>query len=95
MPKPGCVYLLTNKRNGTLYTGVTSELKHRIYLHKTDKYPGFTHKYKLNMLVYFEEHDDIQDAIEREKRIKKWQRSWKLQLIEKLNPGWKDLYDEL
>ena len=95
MTKAGFVYLLTNKRNGTLYTGVTSELKRRIYLHKTDKYPGFSHKYQLKMLVYFEEHDDIQDAIEREKRIKKWKRSWKLQLIEKLNPGWKDLYDEL
>ena len=95
MPKAGFVYLLTNKRNGTLYTGVTSELRQRIYLHKIDKYPGFSQKYQLKMLVYFEEHDDIRDAIEREKRIKKWQRSWKLKLIEQLNPGWNDLYEEL
>ncbi len=73
MPKAGFVYLVTNKRNGTLYTGVTSTLKQRIYLHKTDKYPGFTYRYQLEMLVYYEYHDDIQDAIEREKLIKKWQ----------------------
>ena len=74
MPKPGFMYLVTNKRNGTLYTGVTSTLKKCIYLHKTDKYPGFTYRYQLKMLVYYEYHDDIQDAIEREKRIKKWRR---------------------
>ena len=95
MPKAGFVYLLTNKRNGTLYTGITSTLKKRIYLHKTDKYPGFTNRHQIKILVYFEHHNEIQDALEREKRIKKWRRSWKVKLIEQFNPGWKDLYDQL
>ena len=82
---------MTNKRRGTLYTGVTSDLSTRIWQHKNNLIEGFTKKYKLHKLVYYEQHENINSAIEREKQIKKWQRQWKLELIEKLNPHWKDL----
>ena len=89
------VYLLASKRNGTLYIGVTSDLIRRVYEHRNGVVEGFTKKYHVDVLVYFEEHQDIQKALEREKALKKWKRDWKLKLIEKENPGWDDLYDRL
>ena len=89
------VYIMANQRNGTLYTGVTSDLPGRVYQHKHDVMPGFTSKYDVKMLVWFEMHDDIHAAIEREKRVKRWRRAWKLQLIEAANPTWRDLYLDL
>ena len=86
------VYILASKRNGTLYTGVTSNLEVRIFQHKHDLIGGFTERYGVNLLVWFEEHSDIRDAIAREKQIKGWNRAWKIRLIEKLNPNWDDLY---
>ena len=86
------VYILASKRNGTLYTGVTSNLDARVYQHKNDLIPGFTKRYGVHRLVWFEEHGDIRDGIAREKQIKGWNRAWKIRLIEKLNPDWKDLY---
>jgi len=90
-----CAYILASKRNGTLYVGVTTDLVKRIYEHKSDLADGFTKKYHVHMLVYFETHDGIAAAITREKQIKKWNRSWKIELIEKTNPQWCDLYDEI
>lgn len=89
------VYILASKRNGTLYTGVTRNLVKRVYEHKNDLVEGFTKQYQVHNLVYFETHEDINEAIKKEKQLKKWKRSWKLQLIEKDNPNWKDLYDEI
>ena len=93
--KPGYVYILASKRNGTLYTDVTSDLIKKIYEHKNDLVDGFTHRYGVHLLVWFEVHDDIREAIRREKQIKYWRRAWKLELIEKSNPGWCDIYDDL
>lgn len=93
--KQPAVYLLASKRNGTLYTGVTSNLVARIWQHRNNQVEGFTKKYQVHRLVYFEVHQDMASAILREKQIKKWRRQWKLELIEKHNPGWKDLYDEI
>ncbi|MCA8902780.1 MAG: GIY-YIG nuclease family protein [Hyphomonas sp.] len=90
-----CVYMLASGRNGTLYTGVTSNLETRIWQHKHDVLPGFSRKYGCRILVWFECHDDIHEAILREKRLKRWRRSWKLDLIEKDNPQWRDLYPQL
>lgn len=89
------VYILANKRNGTLYTGVTNNLIRRIYEHKNELIPGFTRKYHIHDLVYYEETPDIKEAILREKRIKNWKRDWKIQLIEDSNPTWKNLYYDL
>jgi putative endonuclease len=89
------VYILASKRNGTLYIGVTSELIKRVYEHKNNLVEGFTQKYKVHNLVYYETTDDINSAITREKQLKKWKRTWKMELIEKNNPGWRDLYFEL
>ena len=86
------VYILFNKRNGTLYTGVTSNLKLRVYEHKSKINKGFTEKYNVNKLGYFEEYDDIGLAIAREKNIKAGSRKNKIRLIESINPNWKDLY---
>ncbi|MBI2120905.1 MAG: GIY-YIG nuclease family protein [Parcubacteria group bacterium] len=91
--KSGFVYILASKRNGTLYIGVTSDLIKRIYEHKTNAVPGFTEKYHVHTLVHYEHAENIVSAIEREKQLKKWNRKWKLELIE--NPKWKDLYDDL
>jgi putative endonuclease len=85
------VYILASMRNGTLYIGVTNDLERRIYEHKNDLLPGFTQKYGVHMLVYYEMFEDINDAIMREKQLKKWNRSWKISLIEKHNPKWEDL----
>jgi putative endonuclease len=86
------VYILASNRNGTLYVGVTNDLKRRIYEHKNNLIKGFTEKYNVHNLVYFEETSEINIAIQREKQLKKWNRKWKLELIEKENPTWKDLY---
>jgi len=93
MPKQPMVYILASKRNGTLYTGVTSDLVKRVYEHKNDLIDGFTKRYQVHHLVWFEPHEDMESAILREKRIKTWKRNWKLNLIEKMNPDWLDLYD--
>jgi putative endonuclease len=86
------VYILCSKQNGTLYTGVTSDLIKRVYEHKNDLVDGFTKRYKVHNLVWYEAHETAEFAIKREKNIKKWERSWKLKLIEKWNPEWNDLY---
>ncbi|MCK9352511.1 MAG: GIY-YIG nuclease family protein [Candidatus Paceibacterota bacterium] len=93
--KTSFVYILANERNGTLYIGVTSDLVKRIHEHKTNAIDGFTKKYNVHILVYYEMAEDIRGAIEREKQLKKWNRQWKLNLIEKENPTWKDLYNDL
>jgi len=89
------VYIMASKRNGTFYVGITNNLERRIYAHKNDLLEGFTQKYKVHSLVYYEHTDCIASAIQREKQLKKWNRKWKRMLIEKHNPEWKDLYDEL
>ena len=89
------VYILANKKNGTLYIGVTSDLIKRIYEHRNELVEGFTKKHKVHQLVYFEQFEDIKLAIEREKQMKVWRRDWKLELIEADNPRWEDLYDGL
>ena len=88
------VYILASKRNGTLYVGVTSDLVARVYEHKHGIFPGFTKRYRVHLLVYYEIFDDIYCAIRREKQLKKWNRQWKIELIEKHNPKWEDLYGE-
>ena len=90
-----CVYILASKRNGTLYLGVTSNLVQRIWQHKNDFVEGFTKRYGVHTLVWFEAHESMESAIAREKAIKEWNRVWKLELIEKVNPTWRDLYDEI
>jgi len=89
-----CVYLLASRRNGTLYTGVTSNLLARIYQHRNGVVQGFARKYGVKLLVWFERHATMESAITREKRIKKWNRAWKLELIEAANPDWKDLAED-
>ena len=93
MEKQFYVYILASKRNGTLYTGVTSDLIKRVWQHKRHLVEGFTKKYRVKKLVYYEVHDNAESAITREKQIKKWRRKWKLRLIEEKNPQWTDLYD--
>ena len=88
-------YILFNQRNGTLYIGVTADLVKRVYEHKHHIFKGFTEKYNLDKLAYYEIHQDINEAIRREKQLKAWKRSWKLELIEQNNPDWKDLYHEI
>jgi putative endonuclease len=95
MPKQPAVYILASKRNGTLYVGVTSNLQQRAWTHKNDSVEGFTKRYGVHSLVYYELHHDMVSAITREKQIKKWNRAWKLELIEKQNPDWRDLWDEI
>ncbi|MBV9548063.1 MAG: GIY-YIG nuclease family protein [Alphaproteobacteria bacterium] len=89
------VYILASRRNGTLYTGVTNDLSRRIGEHKHNLVPGFTRKYGVHILVWYETHGDINEAIVREKQIKGWNRAWKLRLIEKDNSGWNDLYERI
>jgi putative endonuclease len=89
-----CVYILASGRNGTLYIGVTSSLFHRIAIHKQDLVDGFTKRYGVHRLVYYEILETMTQAIQREKRLKKWKRAWKLRLIEQMNPEWQDLFDE-
>jgi putative endonuclease len=89
------VYLLASQKQGTLYLGVTNDLLRRVYQHKEKLLPGFTSRYDVRRLVWFEVYDDPTTAIEREKEIKKWRRAWKVDLIEKANPDWRDLYSEI
>ncbi len=89
------VYIMASKRNGTLYVGVTNNLVRRVYEHREGQADGFTKKYGVKALVYFEPHDDIAPAIQREKNIKRWRRAWKIDLIKKANPSWRDLYDTI
>ncbi len=94
MGKEPVVYIMASKRNGTLYTGVTSDLARRIEEHKEGLTDGFTKKYNVHTLVYYEHHDTMQSAITREKQIKKWNRAWKMRLIERSNPQWRDLSED-
>lgn len=89
------VYLLASRRNGTLYVGVTSNLIARLHQHREGSLPGFSRDYAVKRLVWFELHATMEQAILREKRIKKWNRAWKLELIERANPGWRDLAEDL
>jgi putative endonuclease len=95
MDKQYYVYILANKKYGTLYTGVTNDLIRRVYEHKEGTVKGFTKQHKINMLVYYEIHEGIYEAITQEKRIKRWYRDWKINLIERFNPHWLDLYSDL
>jgi putative endonuclease len=90
--KQPAVYILASKRNGTLYIGVTSDLVKRISEHRNDMVEGFTKRYGVHQLVWYELHENMESAIEREKRLKEWKRKWKLELIESTNPNWLDLY---
>ncbi|MCX6713747.1 MAG: GIY-YIG nuclease family protein [Candidatus Vogelbacteria bacterium] len=94
-PKIYYIYILASRRNGTLYIGVTNNLVRRVCEHKDKITEGFTKKYSVNKLVYYEEYDDVNNALDREKCLKKWNRKWKLNLIEQDNPEWLDLYDEI
>ena len=91
--KQPCVYILASQRHGTLYAGLTSDLYTRICAHRNGTFEGFTKKYDVKMLVWFEQHDAMDAAIKREKQIKEWKRLWKLRIIEEMNPGWIDLFD--
>ena len=95
MNKTFCVYIVTNRRNGALYIGVTSDLPRRIWQHKQGEVAGFTARYSVDKLVYYETCESAESAIQREKQQKKWSRSWKLRLIEEKNPDWRDLYEEI
>ncbi len=92
---PYHTYILTNKRNGTFYVGVTNNLQRRLFEHKEAMVAGFTKRYGLKMLVYYESYEDVRDAIEREKLMKKWKREFKIDAIQRVNPEWRDLYFEL
>jgi len=89
------IYILASQKEGTLYTGVTGDLIRRVHEHKSDLITGFTKKYHVHRLVYYDETNDIYEAINREKQIKKWKRCWKIELIESMNPEWKDLYYDI
>ena len=93
--KQPCVYILASERNGTLYVGVTSNLVKRVWEHKSDLVGGFTKRYGVHTLVWYEGHETMASAIAREKAIKEWRRAWKLELVEERNPAWRDLYEEL
>ncbi|MBP3985183.1 GIY-YIG nuclease family protein [Pseudoxanthomonas helianthi] len=93
--KEPCVYILASGYHGTLYIGVTSDLIQRIWQHKNDLVSGFTNKYRIHELVWFEQHATMDTAIAREKAMKEWKRAWKIELIEKENPRWLDLYPKL
>lgn len=90
-----CVYIMASKRNGTLYIGTTSDLVQRVWQHKLDASEGFTKRYGVHTLVWYEGHETMLSAIEREKKLKEWKRSWKLELIERNNPSWRDLLEDL
>ena len=93
--KGGTVYILASRRNGTLYIGVTSDLPGRMYEHRQGLVPGFTREYGVKQLVWYEHHSRIEDAIQREKNLKHWLRKWTLQLVERNNPQWRDLYADM
>lgn len=89
------VYILASERDGTLYIGVTNNLIRRVYEHRNDLVEGFTKKYNVHRLVYYEQTIDVLSALTREKQLKKWKRDWKIRMIEKHNPEWRDLYDDI
>ena len=93
--KQPAIYILASHRNGTLYIGITSDLPGRVWQHRNDVVDGFSQKYRTHKFVYYEQHLSMDDAIMREKRLKKWNRAWKLRLIEECNPYWRDLYPEI
>ncbi|AEP29166.1 GIY-YIG nuclease family protein [Brumicola nitratireducens] len=93
--KQPCVYMITNRNNTTLYIGVTSNLVQRVYQHKNKLIKGFSAKYNVDKLVYFELFEDMENAITREKRLKLWKRDWKNRIINEVNPSWQDLYPDL
>lgn len=93
--KLSCVYLMASKRNGTLYVGVTSDLVQRVWQHKNDVFDGFTKRYGVHTLVWYETCGSMETAITREKAIKEWKRAWKIRLIEENNPDWHDIYEDL
>ncbi len=95
MNKQPAVYILASKRNGTLYIGVTSDLVKRISERRNNMVEGFTKRYSVHHLVWYELHETMESAIQREKRLKEWKRVWKLELIESANPNWQDLYDKI
>jgi len=95
MEKTYWVYMLASSKNGTLYIGVTGDLSKRVFEHRHDLVDGFTKEYQVHMLVWFESTNDVESAIRREKQMKKWKRAWKIELIEKENPGWQDLSGSL
>jgi putative endonuclease len=95
MDKQFYVYILAKARNSTFYVGVTSDLRRRVWEHREDAADGFTRRYGIKMLVYFEVFDDAENAIRREKRLKRWSRRWKIQAIEATNPEWRDLYSDI
>ena len=95
MERQPSVYVLASKRNGTLYTGVTSNLLKRVWEHKNNVTEGFTQKHGVHSLVWYEVHDTMDTAIQREKAIKSWNRAWKIKVIEEMNPQWRDLYSDL
>jgi putative endonuclease len=88
-------YILANKEKGVIYVGVTNDLARRVWEHKSKSVPGFTRQYGVSRLVYYEEYASILEARNRERALKRWRRSWKFKLIEEINPGWRDLYDDL
>ncbi len=89
------MYLLASRRHGTLYAGVTSDLTARVWQHRHEVVEGFTHRHHVHLLVWFEVHDTMESAILREKAIKQWKRAWKIELIERMNPTWRDLYEDI
>ena len=89
------VYILANRKEGTIYIGITSDIIRRVYEHKAKAGDGFTAEYNVDRLVYFEQHSDVLEAIAREKKLKRWRREWKIELIQRGNPDWRDLYDDL
>jgi putative endonuclease len=93
--QPGYVYLMASQPNGTIYLGVTSNIAQRAYQHRRGLIEGFSKKHGCTLLVWYEQHDDIQDARVRECQMKSWKRAWKLRLVEERNPQWRDLFDEL
>jgi len=95
MAKQPCVYILASQRNGTLYIGITSDVIRRGWEHRNNVVEGFTKKYHVHHLVYYEMHGDMISAITREKQLKKWNRSWKIRLIEQMNPTWRDLWEDI
>ncbi len=95
MAKQMAVYIVTNRPGGTLYIGMTGNLRHRMLQHRTHALPGFTDRYNLERLVWFELHSEMRLAIQREKSLKRWRRAWKIALIQESNPGWQDLWPEV
>jgi putative endonuclease len=89
------VYILASRRNGTLYIGMTDNLIQRVWMHRNGALPGFTRKYGVNTLVWYEQYESRESALTRERQMKRWNRTWKLQVIERMNPRWADLYDQL